>query len=117
MSSHLMSLYTYVLCLHTPIYNAKCAESVFELLNSHGQKRTLNNPIEIQMQSTLEEDVEPERHPEPKKRTVPVAQWTEGLGLIEAGTMVFEHIDWNVQPAAAATGRGIVGHLLIMGRF
>jgi hypothetical protein len=43
------------------------AESVFELLNSHDQWCTLNNPIEIQMQSTLEEDMEPE----PKERTVP----------------------------------------------
>lgn len=41
---------------------------------------------------------------------------TEGLGLIEAGIKVFEHIDWNEQPAAA-TGQGIVGRLLIMGRF
>jgi len=30
--------------------------------------------------------------------------------------MVYEHTDWNVQPAAAATGQGIVGHLLITGR-
>jgi hypothetical protein len=45
------------------------AESVFELLNSHDQKCTLNNPIAIQMKSTLEEDVETERHPEPKERT------------------------------------------------
>jgi len=58
------------------------AESVSELLNSHGQRHTLNNLIEIQIQSTLEEDVEPEPHPEPKERTVPVSQWTEGLGLI-----------------------------------
>jgi hypothetical protein len=83
-----------------------------ELLNSHDQMCTLNNPIEIQKQSTLEEDVKPE----PKDRTVPFSQWTEGLGLIEAGIMVFEHIDWNVQPAAAATGQGIEGRLLIMGR-
>jgi hypothetical protein len=55
-------------------------ESVFELLNCHDQKHTLNGPIEIQMQSTLKEDMEPE----PKVRTMPVAYLTEGLlGLIE----------------------------------
>jgi len=58
------------------------AGSVFELLNSHDQKHMLNNPIEIQMQSTLEEDVGPEPRPEPKERTVPVAHLTERLGLI-----------------------------------
>jgi hypothetical protein len=86
------------------------AECVFELLNSHDQKHTLNNPIEIRMQSMLEEDVEPEPHPEPKERTVPVSHLTEGLGLTEAGIKVLEHTDCNEQPAAAATRQGIVGH-------
>lgn len=77
------------------------AESVFELLNSHDQKCTLNNPIEIRKQSTLDEDVEPDPHPEPKARTVPVSHLTEGLGLIEDGIKVFEQSDWKEQPAAA----------------
>jgi hypothetical protein len=92
------------------------AESVCELLNSHDQKHTLNNPAEIKMQITLEEDVEPNPHPEPKERTMPVAHLAEGLGLIETGIKGFEHTDWNRRPAAT-TGYGIVGHLLVMGRF
>jgi hypothetical protein len=79
------------------------AESVFELLKSQDQKCTLNNPIEIRKQSMLDEDVEPDPHPEPKERTVPVSHLIEGLGLIEAGIKVFEHSDWKEQPATAAT--------------
>jgi len=74
---------------------------LLKLLNSHDQKCTLNNPIEIPKQSTLDEDVEPDPHPEPKERTVPVSHLTEGLGLIEVGIKVFEQSDWKEQPAAA----------------
>jgi hypothetical protein len=61
------------------------AGSVFDLLNSHVQKHMLNNPIEIQMQSTLQEGVEPE----PKERTVPFSHLTKRLGLIEVGIKFF----------------------------
>jgi len=34
-------------------------------------------------------------------------KWTEGLGLAENGTKLFENIDWK-EHQAAATGQGMV---------
>jgi hypothetical protein len=47
------------------------AEYVLELPNSHEQELTLENFVEIQKQSTLEEAEEPE--PGPEDRTVKVS--------------------------------------------
>jgi hypothetical protein len=57
------------------------AENVFESLNLHDQKLTLNDLVEICMQSAHEEA----EGPQPKGRTITVAQVIDGLGLIDAG--------------------------------
>jgi len=59
-----------------------CAEDVFELLNYHDQELTLYH-LETWKQSTLEET----GAPKPKERTM--TEFPEGLGLAEAGIIVF----------------------------
>jgi uncharacterized DUF497 family protein len=51
------------------------------LLNSHDQGLTIDDLVEIRKQSALVSEEAEE--PEPKKRTVTIADLTEALGLIE----------------------------------
>jgi hypothetical protein len=64
------------------MYNA---EEAFELLNSH--HLTLNHPVEIRKQSTVEEVWGPQL--EPKERTMMVSKFSEGLTLTEVDIRVF----------------------------
>lgn len=58
------------------MYNA---EDIFESLNFHHQELKLDNLVEIQKPSALEEADEPE----PKERTMTDVKLTKGLGLTE----------------------------------
>ena len=100
-SRRLTMFCTYVLCLQTSKYQAKRAnsqfdiEDLFDLQKYHDQDLTLEHLAEIRKQSTLEE-VE-EREPELKERTMSVTKLAEGLGLTGAGIKGFEDNDSNEQ--------------------
>jgi len=85
------------------------AEGVFQLLNSRHQQLAVDGPVEIRNQSAFEESVKPE--PEPRKRTLTVSKFTEGLGLIDAGVEMLEDVEWY-EKRAAATREGIVRMLV-----
>jgi hypothetical protein len=78
------------------------------LLIYRDQQLTIERPVEIRQQSVLEEAEKPEF--ELKERTVTGLKLTEGLGVTETGTKLFEDVDWNEQRGAAA-GEGIMGML------
>jgi hypothetical protein len=84
------------------------AEDVFELLIYRDQQLTIERPVEIRQQSVLEEAEKPEF--EHKERPVTGLKLTEGLGVTETGTKLFEDVDWNEQRGATA-GEGIMGML------
>jgi hypothetical protein len=73
-------------------------ENVFEVLNNHHQKLTLNHPVVIQKQRAREGAEEPQS--EPNERAVMVLILTEGRGLVE---VVLGH-----RLKRATTGQGIV---------
>jgi hypothetical protein len=70
-------------------------EDAFKLLNPCVQELTINHLVEIRDQSALDKGENPAH--EPKERTIMVLKLTEGLGLIEACSEVFEDIDLNEQ--------------------
>jgi len=63
------------------------------LLNFRDQEFTIDTSFEILKQCAVEEEEKLE--PEPNERTMAVLKLTKGLGLIEAGIIVFEEIDWQ----------------------
>jgi hypothetical protein len=65
------------------------------LLDPYDQELTVDHLVDIQNQSALKESKEPAC--EPKQRTIVVLKLTEGLGLIEIASQVFEDIDLNEQ--------------------
>jgi DNA-binding transcriptional MerR regulator len=74
------------------------AEDVLELLNCRDQEVALENISEIRKKIDPEEADEPE----PKHNEMTV-KFTEGLGNIAAGTMLFDDTDWNEEVAATST--------------
>lgn len=119
-----MSFYTYVLCAHTPIYNAKCANMMLEVSLSCWTPMIRSTCstilLKFRCKARLKKMWAPSLALSLRRGPCQLHIWLRGLDwLCEAGIKVFEHTDWNKQAAAAATatGQGIVGHLLIMGRF
>lgn len=58
-------------------------EGVFELLNSHNRKLTLDHLVENRKQNGVEQVQETEFVSEPKEKTVTDFKLTEGLGFID----------------------------------
>jgi hypothetical protein len=69
------------------------------LLNSHNQKLTLGNLVELRKKRALEEAEDPER--EPTEMVMTSSRLKEGIRMIQAGIRVLENIVLKEQRSAS----------------